>query len=429
MKIKISDVKVSDRMRKFEMKKAQEIADSVKEIGLINPILVDKNYELIAGFHRLEAFKLLGLEEIEANVSSLEGLQRDLAEIDENLARSELGYIDRGEHLRRKKEIYEILHPEAKAGGDRKSEEFVSKRDDFSLVPSFAEDTARKTGLDKRTIQQDVQIVTALAPEVKEEIKVMDLPKTEALQLIRHVPKPEDQKRVLERIKDHKARGVRDAAAQLRIEEEVHKGKAIEVTIDAEFWKVGWKECVASIEEGSLGAIIAKVPEELSIADFQVVLDYSERLLKDTGNLVLQVGPEQIPALMKCTLPPNLIYRWTFANLLDSAGARSEDIRSSWVPVVVFVKSLTGSRQKVVGPDVIQKSFDPLTKKEDASLQIVTRFSRVGDRVLDPFVSLDLMSWVGAAVGRTFLGCSDDPATISRAKSKLEDVKGIIATL
>ena len=34
---------------------------------------------LIAGLHRLEAAKLLGWEEIECNISSLEGLQAELA--------------------------------------------------------------------------------------------------------------------------------------------------------------------------------------------------------------------------------------------------------------------------------------------------------------------------------------------------------------
>ena len=47
-------------------------------------------------------------------------------------------------HLRRK-EIYEARYPETRRGGDRKSEEAVSKRNDFGLI-SFADDTAAKVG-------------------------------------------------------------------------------------------------------------------------------------------------------------------------------------------------------------------------------------------------------------------------------------------
>ena len=49
-----------------------------------------------------------------------------------------------------RKAIYEELHPETKAGGDRKSEEAKSKRNDFALIPTFADDTAQKTNVSPR---------------------------------------------------------------------------------------------------------------------------------------------------------------------------------------------------------------------------------------------------------------------------------------
>ena len=71
---------------------------------------------MIAGLHRLDAAKLLGWTEIECTVSSLEGLQAELAELDENFIRSELSTVEYGELLLRRKEIYEALHPETKKG-------------------------------------------------------------------------------------------------------------------------------------------------------------------------------------------------------------------------------------------------------------------------------------------------------------------------
>jgi len=80
--------------------------------------------------------------------------------------------------LARRKEIYEALHPEAKAEERRKrgvanlkqysGGETVSPPED---IPAFTSDAAEKTGLSPRTIRQDIQIATKIAPEVRDMIR------------------------------------------------------------------------------------------------------------------------------------------------------------------------------------------------------------------------------------------------------------------
>lgn len=65
---------------------------------------------------------------------------------------------------------------------------------------------SNKTGVSERTIQHDIQIATKLKPEVKKEIREIELPKNEALRLVRAVPKVEDQLAVLQKIKEKKAK-------------------------------------------------------------------------------------------------------------------------------------------------------------------------------------------------------------------------------
>ena len=87
MLVPISKITVNPGRREALPGDVKELADSIAEVGLINPIMVDQSHTLIAGLHRLEAMKLLGRTEIECTVSDLDGLQVALAEIDENFVR------------------------------------------------------------------------------------------------------------------------------------------------------------------------------------------------------------------------------------------------------------------------------------------------------------------------------------------------------
>ena len=105
MKIRVDKIQVNKERREVDESKVEELAGSIKTIGLINPIIVKDlgdSYRLIAGMHRLESYKLLHLEEIEATVIDSSDEKLELIEIDENLIRNEIHFIDRGDYLNRR---------------------------------------------------------------------------------------------------------------------------------------------------------------------------------------------------------------------------------------------------------------------------------------------------------------------------------------
>jgi ParB-like chromosome segregation protein Spo0J len=147
--IPIDAIVVGERRR--PLGDVSALARSINEVGLLHPIVVTPDRRLVAGWHRLEACRLLGWTEIPAVVMDvspavaelvaaeentfrreLTGLERaeylaqrkaryealvtELAEIDENLIRNDLTILERAEHLARRKEIHEQLHPETKRG-------------------------------------------------------------------------------------------------------------------------------------------------------------------------------------------------------------------------------------------------------------------------------------------------------------------------
>ena len=199
MQVPIGKIQIKEGRRSLDAGHVKELADSIRELGLLNPLTIDRDYVLIAGLHRLEAVKALGWEDVECTVSSLEGLAAELAEIDENIVRSDISTLEYGEILLRRKEIYETLHPETKEGiaqaisMNRTLGNNVS--DKMSVTSkSFVQDTAEKLGVVPRTIERQIQTAKNLTPETKEIIKKSDqkISKKAALKLSRL--EPEQQK-------------------------------------------------------------------------------------------------------------------------------------------------------------------------------------------------------------------------------------------
>jgi len=80
----ICQIKVGERIRKH-LGNVKSLAKSIDEIGLLHPLVVDINRNLIAGRRRLEACKLLGWTEVPVHLVDLASVMR--GEQAENLAR------------------------------------------------------------------------------------------------------------------------------------------------------------------------------------------------------------------------------------------------------------------------------------------------------------------------------------------------------
>ena len=170
MQIKISEIKINPGRRDTQQRNVEELARSIAAVGLMNPVTVTQDNTLIAGLHRLEAVKLLGWTEIECTVSNADGLQAELAEIDENFVRTGLSHRELGDLLLRRKELYEAIHPETRQG-QRNGQ--TAKNDNLTVLAAkpFSEDTADKLGISKRTVERLVQTAANLTPEAKKTIR------------------------------------------------------------------------------------------------------------------------------------------------------------------------------------------------------------------------------------------------------------------
>lgn len=111
--IPVQNIKVNNPYLRFNTN-IDELKESIKTVGLINPIVINKENKLIAGGRRFSALKDLGWDEVPCIRVDEEGLKEELISIDENLVRQNLSDVELENCLRRGKEIYETLYPEYK---------------------------------------------------------------------------------------------------------------------------------------------------------------------------------------------------------------------------------------------------------------------------------------------------------------------------
>jgi len=101
----------SQPRKHFDESKLQELAESIKEKGILEPLIVrrvDQGYELIVGERRWRAAQKAGLKEVPVLVKEVEGSDALEISLIENLQREDLNPIEEAEAFKRLTEEFNI---------------------------------------------------------------------------------------------------------------------------------------------------------------------------------------------------------------------------------------------------------------------------------------------------------------------------------
>lgn len=94
--------------------KLQELADSIKAQGIIQPVVVRKlaaeKYEIIAGERRWRAAQLAGLQQVPVVIKEIDDRTAMAIALIENIQREDLNPLEEAEALRRLLEEFEMTH-------------------------------------------------------------------------------------------------------------------------------------------------------------------------------------------------------------------------------------------------------------------------------------------------------------------------------
>jgi len=148
MLIDIEKVIVKDRIRK-DFGDIKELADDIRQNGLINPPVVNRDYELLAGERRLRACKSLGWSQIEVRMMDTRDAEHELnVEISENENRKEFSKSERVDYMKR------LLRIEQAKAKERQN--LGLKSDEGSRAD---EKTADQFGIGRDTLRKEIAIV------------------------------------------------------------------------------------------------------------------------------------------------------------------------------------------------------------------------------------------------------------------------------
>lgn len=222
--IDVSAIRVGVRLRRVRPEVVKELVASITEIGLLHPLLVSPENNLIAGLHRLEAVRVLGWEKIPAHRLGEHSRALRLAEIDENLARADLSPAERAAHQAERKKLYEEEHPETRSVLVRGGPGRGNKTNDTVSSVSYAEKAAKTQGTSERTVQREAARGAAILDVASLAGTSLDTPKE--LDALASMP-PEAQAPLIAKAKEGgKVSASQEVKAQKRQQREKDLGAA-----------------------------------------------------------------------------------------------------------------------------------------------------------------------------------------------------------
>jgi len=174
VKVNLREIQLS-KSRPTNPETVNALAASMRESGLISPVIVRKGpifdgavmvqgYKVVVGNHRVSAARALGWEEIDAFLHDGDELHAELLEIDENLQRAELSPAQRAASIARRKELWEILHPESSRRNPPTGN--IGYGNPPPAAKSFAADTQERTGESDRRTREHLARAASLGPDL-----------------------------------------------------------------------------------------------------------------------------------------------------------------------------------------------------------------------------------------------------------------------
>lgn len=401
------------------------LIQSIETVGLLHPIVLTPDHRLVTGYHRIEAFKVMGKTTIPFVVKDFDALHFEYASIAENLLRNEGTVLERSKWTARLKKLYELLHPETKqhvAGGKARQGTATDKL-------SFAKATSKETKKSERTIRRHNRIGEAVEEAgIEDALRGTDIEdnENELLNLSR-LP-VELRKKVASLVNGGQARSVTNALKVIRLEELKGQVERYTQVRDASVFQMDFRQALDAIQPNCINLLFTDPPYGRdSLPLWSALADFASVVLKQGGCLVSYAPHEYLPEVL-ASLSTKLTYYWIAAVKQTGGEARFQmkSIMIGWKPLLVFFNGIPPLEHDwfsdVLTGEMGRKDLHEWAQGESEAAYIIEKFTKPGDVVLDPMCGSGTTLLAAVKLGRKAIGIDIDPVACDTTKKELSKV-------
>jgi DNA modification methylase len=420
--ISIESIIITNRTRK-DFGDIDSLSESISTVGLMQPIVINENNELIDGQRRIKAYIRLGIKEIPFYRVSLTEII--LGEFHANSNRKDLAMSER---VAVSNKIEEFLCKHSRSVGRPRSNQKTTGSSTKDIEPSLdlassevtknnvvnlttfsgrlKDNVSRYLGVTRNTLEKEKRIVEAaeLNPQ--------------SFELLRQ----KVDKKIISVDKGYKL-------IQKQIKRDQILASAtnstdipkIETLLQGDF-----REEAKKIQDGSIDLVFTDPPYHANdILLYNDLALMAFRVLKDGGSLVTNVNHCLIPEVTKYMEDAGLTRQWTLAIKLSGPFAHfhPKKVSIKWKPLLWFVKGDNTNSLDYVSDFIESKTAEKITFEWEQSPieaeHVISRLTFEGQVVCDPMMGEGTSGVAAIRLGRKFIGIEIDSDKFEVAKVKV----------
>ncbi len=443
--IPISSITVGKRHRQ-DLGNITHLADSIRDLDLLQPIGVSPDNSLVFGHRRLEACRLLGWESIPVRIIDAPAI---MAEHDENEVRKDFTPSERvaigraieaflGDRRRfnadggpRPTGAIQENFPESKSG--QQTRDVAACKAGFGNAKTYQQAKAVAANgtqelveaMDRGDVSISAAATLAKLPPAEQQAVVAG-GKDVALERVRQVREAKNAAVVSQA--NQIRREQKKAAQDERAAEAVQASQSLSPISDRFRIIHGSCEQALNLAPGSVDWIFTDPPYPKEFLPlFETLGRIAAHVLKPGGALLSMDGQFHLPEVIRL-LETNLCYHWMLSYL--TPGGQSPQIfprrvNTFWKPVLCFTKG------EYAGPwigDVVRSEVNDNDKghhhwgqSESGMADLMRRFVKPGETVLDPFLGGGTTGVVALGLGCRFIGYDVDQIAVGTALNRMRE--------
>lgn len=422
--ISIADIQIGERFRK-DIGDIRELAQSIAEDGLLQPIGVTPDNRLVFGYRRLLAFRdVLTREEIPAVVIDIENLTR--GEWIENTVRKDLT-------LSEMVAITDALRSYNR-GGDRRSDQYRKNGNGVTK-----KDACEIAGWKLDRYDDAKKVAEGAVPEL---VAAMDREEVSPHAAAKLTDESEDvQRQAVKKLvaaqTASERRGILKTVSRIKKAEKLTQLRQAEIDAPKDSDSIRLYHCpfqqlqeVASLKSSSAQCVLTDIPYGNDFLDqLETFARFAAEVLVEGGVMVSYLGQHKLNEKLRA-FDEHLKYQWMGTSRWQGTAnpMHSLNVVNQSIPFVIYTKGERDRNQWMKWKDTLnfdreEKAYHPWQRPLAEIEMLLRYFTRPGDLVVDPCGGGFTTAVACQRLGRKCISCDIEKAYVVTGQQRLSEVE------